>query len=321
MDTLKKISFVEFMPVSLFGGVMGLCGLCFSWRLASELWNFSNWIGETIGIAAIIAFILLTVVYLIKLKRYPALVKQEYGHPVTVSLFATFIICLLLLPGIIQPYNIIAAITIWCIGAVLMFLFALIVIRRLIDQQQEFSNALPVWILPVVGTLDAPIVGLKFPFPALHEISNFFFGVGILFSIILITIILSRLIFNPQLSKEAQPTLLILAGPFALAFSGYLSISGTLDLMAKVFFYFDLFILILLFSKLFLLPYCCPFKVSWWSVSFPLAAITIASLNFAKLIEQITFEIIALTLLLVTTCIISYLLTQTLTRIIKGQFN
>jgi len=320
MDTVKKISFVEFMPVSLFGGVMGLCGLCFSWRLASIQWNFPSWIADTIGTIAILAFILLTAVYLTKLKRYPALVKQEYLNPATMGLFATFIISLLLLPGVILPYNVTAAITIWCIGTVFMFLFALVFIRRLIDHQQEFSNALPVWILPVVGTLDVPIVGLKFPFIALHEICNFFFGVGILFSIILITIVLSRLVFTPQLSKESQPTLLILVGPFALAFSCYLSISGTLDLTAKVFYYFDLFILILLFSKLFLLPYCCPFKVSWWSVSFPLAALTIASLNFAKLINQITFDVIALTLLLISTCIIGYLLIQTLTRVIKGQF-
>lgn len=320
MENFKKISFLEFLPVSFFGGVMGLCGLCFSWRLASKMWNLPSWISEIIGAMAVIAFLILGILYLLKLKRYPAIVKQEFSHPVSLSLFATVIISLLLLPGVILPYNIPIAIILWSTGTLLMLYFSLMVIRKLIDNQQDASNGLPVWLLPVVGTLDVPIVGLKLPINAFHEVCGFFFGVGIIFSIILITIILSRLIFQPQLSKETQPTLLILVGPFALAFSGYLGLNSVLDLTAKVFFYFDLFMLVLLFSKIFLLPNCCPFRVSWWSVSFPLVAITIASLNFAKIINQLAFEIIAVVLLTISSVIISYLFIQTISRIIKGEF-
>ncbi|MHC0442800.1 SLAC1 anion channel family protein [Flavobacterium sp. 3-210] len=320
MENLKKISFLEFLPVSFFGGVMGLCGLCFSWRLASKMWDLPSWISEIIGAMAVMAFIILTILYLLKLNRYPDIVKQEFFHPVSVSLFGTFIISLLLLPGIILPYNVPIAVALWSIGTLLMLYFSLMVLRKLIDNQQDAANGLPVWIIPVVGTLDVPIIGLKLPVEAFHEVCGFFFGVGIIFSIILITIIISRLIFQPQLSKETQPTLLILVGPFALAFSGYLGLNNVLDITAKVFFYFDLFIFALLFSKILLLPNCCPFRVSWWSVSFPLVAITIASLNFAKIINQSAFEIIAVALLTISSIIISYLFIQTMSRIIKGDF-
>lgn len=320
MENLKKISFLEFLPVSFFGGVMGLCGLCFSWRLASKMWNLPSWISEIIGAMAIIAFLILSILYLLKLKRYPEIVKQEFSHPVSLSLFATVIISLLLIPGVILPYNIPIAVSLWSIGTLLMLYFSLMVIRKLIDNQQDASNGLPVWLLPVVGTLDVPIIGLKLPVDAFHEVCGFFFGVGIIFSVILITIILSRLIFQGQLSKETQPTLLILVGPFALAFSCYLGLNNVLDTTAKVFFYFDLFMFVLFFSKIFLLPSCCPFRVSWWSVSFPLVALTIASLNFAKIINQLAFEIIAAVLLTISSGIISYLFMQTMSRIIKGEF-
>jgi tellurite resistance protein len=317
----RQPTFLEFFPVSLFGAVMGCCGLSFAWRFAAKLWGLPTVIGEVIGIVAIVLFIILSVAYLVKLKRYPQLVKADFKHPVLISFFGTIIISLLLLPGIILPYHASTAIVIWSIGTVLILLFALKVLRKWLDHQQEPASAVPAWIIPVVGTLDVPIIGAQLPVEGIKEVCLFFFAIGILFAIILMTIIIARLLFQPALPEAAQPTLLILVGPFALAFSGYILITGGQDTMSSVFFYFDLFLLLLFGSKIALLPRCCPFRVSWWAVGFPLAAITIASLRFASNKDGIIFKGIAAVLLVLTSFVIVYLLVQSLSRLITGKFN
>jgi tellurite resistance protein len=226
----------------------------------------------------------------------------------------------LLVPGIILPYSVNAAVIIWSSGAVLMFLFSFFVFRKWLDNQQEPGSAMPAWIIPIVGTLDVPIVGYRLPIPGIHEICLVFFGIGLVFSLLLMTIIISRLLFQPQLPEALQPTLLILIGPFALAFSGYQSLTGLQDIAASVFFYFDLFLLLIFGSKIFLLAVCCPFRVTWWAVSFPLVALTIAAFRYASHKPGVIFQIIPGAMLVISTLVITYLFLQTLYKIITGRF-
>ena len=316
----SRPSFLQFLPVSLFGGIMGLCGLSFAWRIAHEIWQTPVIISEISGLMAVLAFIILTVTYLLKCTRYMPLVKTEFNHPTSICFFATFIISLLLLPGVLLHYSPQLALGLWCIGAILMFLFAWLVLKKWLDHQQDPGNASPAWVLPVVGTLDVPIIGNHFSFPGSREICLLFFGIGLLFAVILLVIIISRLFFQPPLPEPVQPTLLILTGPFALAFTSYIGLSGTQDITAAVFLYFNLFLLLLLASKILLIPKSCPFRVSWWSVSFPLAATTIATLNYTRHTMAIGHQLVAGLLLTVTTFVIGYLLILTITKIIKGTF-
>jgi tellurite resistance protein len=316
----SRPSFLQFLPVSLFGGVMGLSGLCFAWRIAHEVWQTPIVISEMLGLIAIIAFIALTITYGVKCTRYMSLIKTEFNHPTSICFFATFIISLLLLPGILLNYAAKLALGMWAIGAVLMFGFAWFVLKKWMDNQQDPGSAVPAWVLPVVGTLDVPIIGNRFSFPGSREICLLFFGIGLLFVVILLVVIISRLMFQPPLPEPVQPTLLILTGPFALAFNSYIGLSGTLDITAAVFLYFNLFLLLLLASKIILIPKSCPFRVSWWSVSFPLAATTIATLNYTKHTMAIGHQLVAGLLLAVTSFVIGYLLILTITKIVKGTF-
>ncbi len=319
-DTTHEPSFLEFLPVSFFGAIMGLTGLAFSWGWAEKLWSFPPVIKNIVGGIAIVSFVCLTIAYVIKWIKFPELVKKEIQHPVSVSFFATFIISLLLIPGILLPYNVNAAVIIWSAGAVMMFIFSWFVLRKWLDHQQEPGSAVPAWIIPIVGTLDVPIVGYRLPIPGIHEICLVFFGIGLVFSIILMTVIISRLFFQPQLPEALQPTLLILIGPFALAFSGYESLTGFQDIIASVFFYFDFFLLLILGSKIFLLAVCCPFRVTWWAVSFPLVAFTIAAFRYASYKHAVIFQVVPGVMLATSTAVILYLLIQTIYKIVTGTF-
>ena len=115
-----------------------------------------------------------------------------------------------------------------------------------------------------------------------------------------------------------QPTLLILVATFALAFSDAAGLSGPQEITPGVFFYFDLFLLLFFGSKIFLLPKCCPFRVSWWSVSFPLTAITGAAFRYREINDAWVLNVIAGVLLTLSSLVILFLLVQTFCKIVKG---
>ena len=43
---------MAYLPVSLFGSVMGLSGLALAWRLAASEFSLPVWIGEVTGLIA-----------------------------------------------------------------------------------------------------------------------------------------------------------------------------------------------------------------------------------------------------------------------------
>ncbi|WP_431215864.1 hypothetical protein ACQ86N_15105 [Puia sp. P3] len=106
------------------------------------------------------------------------------------------IISLLLLPGVLMAWSPLVAGSVWLIGVALIFLFAIFVLRKWMGHQQTPESAMPVWVLPVTGTLNVPIVGNSFKSGYTHELCLMFFGIGIVFIIMLMTIIIARLFFR-----------------------------------------------------------------------------------------------------------------------------
>ena len=312
--------FLEFMPVSLFGAVMGLTALCFAWRLVNQAWHIGSLLAEIIGYAAILVFVLLTIAYTVKWVRYRGVVESEFKNSITIGFFSTVSISILLIPGILLPYAPIVADVIWLAGVLITFLSAWFVLRKWMDQQQPRESAVPAWVLPVTGTLNVPIVGNSLNFPGAHEICLMFFGIGIIFIIIMMTIIFSRLFFEAPLAVPLQPSLFILVAPLALAFNGYEGLVGGQNLTASAFLYFSLFLLVLFGSKILLLPKCCPFRVSWWSVSFPLGSVSIACLRYSQKQPDAVHRILAASLVSLTTLVILYLLVQTIYQIWSRRF-
>jgi tellurite resistance protein len=308
------------MPVSLFGAVMGLTALCFSWRLADKSRHIGTFIGEVIGFTAIGVFIILAIAYTVKWMRYRSLVKAEFENPGTMSFFSTVTISILLLPGILLPYASVLAGSMWVAGVVMTLLFALFVLRKWMQARQPWENVGPAWVLPITGTLNVPIVGDSFHFRGAHEICLMFFGFGIIFIMVMMSIMFSRFFFAAALPDALKPSLMILVAPFALAFSGYQGMTAGQDIAASAFFYFSLFMLLLFGGEVVLLPRCCPFKVSWWSVSFPLASVTVACLRYAERHPDGAHWTLAGLMLSLTSLVILYLLVQSIHQIVTRRF-
>jgi len=313
---------LDYLPVGLFGAVMGLTGLSISWRLAQAHFDGPAWlalIAPAIGLAAIAAFVLMTAGYAFKMLTDFEAVRTEFRHPIAGNLFGTPLISLLLLPIILAPYNLMLARALWIVGAFGMTFFAWLIISRWMSDRQQVAHATPAWIIPVVGLLDVPLALPVLNLPSMHGLMVFALAVGLFFAIPLFTLILSRLLFEPQLPDALKPSLLILVAPFAVGYSTYTLTAGQFDIFAQALFMLTLFILAVLLGQLRNLPVCCPFRVSWWAVSFPLAASAIAALRFVTAEPSFVANLISIALLSLATLVITGLSLRTVFGLINGE--
>jgi tellurite resistance protein len=299
---------LKFLPVSFFSMVMGLSGLSIALQQADTLMAGLHGIGTTVALLSAAVFIVLCLLYAAKSARFPQAVREELSHPVQMSFGATFTVSLILLS--IALFDGAPAVSwwLWSIGSGLHLVYTLYVLNTWIYQTRfEIHHISPAWFIPVVGNILVPVAGAMH---GAHELSWFYFSIGLLFWIVLFTIIVYRMIFHHPLPDRLLPTLFILIAPPALGFLSYIKLTGVIDSFAHVLYYGALFLTLLLFMQLprFLR---LPFFLSWWAYSFPLAAMTVATLIMHQHTGVVFFGGLATLLLGVLMLIILGLIVRT----------
>ncbi len=263
-----------------------------------------------------LAFVAIAVVYLAKLASHPAEVLKEVRHPVRLNFFPTISIGLVLLSIVLLERHAGAAKWLWIAGAAMHLGFTLYVMNAWIHRTGiDVTHVNPAWFIPVVGNVLVPIAGVRF-FPA--DVSWFFFSLGIVFWPVLLTIVMYRLFFHAPLPERLTPTLFILAAPPAVAFMAWFALTGAIDAFARVLYYTSLAFTLLLASNAarFLKA---RFFLSAWAYSFPLAAVTIATLVMARHVGGVAFEWLALALLGVLTVVVALLVLRTALAMARGE--
>lgn len=306
------------LPVSLFGSVMGLVGLCLAWRHAHNQFNVPEIISVIIGIVAITVFVALAIAYAVKMATHFEAVRNEFNHPIAGNFFGTFIISLLLLPMVLSPYNMLLAKAMWGVGTVAMIGFAWLILNRWMTHQQQVKHASPAWLIPVIGVLDVPLAQSALGLDGLHSVMLFTFSIGMFFAIPLFTLVFSRLVFEEALPPAMKPSLLILLAPFAVGFLAYAETMGQVDTFAEVLFSLMIFLLSVLLSQLRYLNKGCPFKLTWWAVGFPLAASANAALRYADFAQNQFADVLAMVMLAVASIAIIDLLIRTIVGLARG---
>ena len=160
-----------------------------------------------------------------------------------------------------------------------------------------------------------PVAGVAH---ASNEVSWFFMSIGLFFWIILLVIFFNRIIFHNPLPAKLLPTLFILIAPPAVGFISLVKLTGEITDISKVFYYFGLFLTLLLASQINTFKKI-RFFLSWWAYSFPIAAITIASVLMYHETHTILFKYIAGTLFAILFALIAFLLTRTLIAVSKRE--
>jgi tellurite resistance protein len=310
---------LEYLPIGFFGSTMGLTGLSVAWKQANKVCDMPLWVSDTIAVIAVVVFLALLGAYSVKVICAPDKVLSEFRHPIAGNLFGTFLISVLLLPIVIAPVNLRIAQVMWSVGAVGMVVFAWTIVSRWMSDRQQTAHATPAWIVPVVGMLDVPLALPSLGLPPLPEVMVLGLAIGLFFAVPLFTLIFSRLVFEAPMPDALQPSLLILVAPFSVGFSSYVVTVGRIDLFAQSLYFLMLFVLAVLLGRLRVLRQCCPFRVSWWAVSFPLAASAIAALRFAAFDPNWFTAGVAWALLALATIAIAGLLVRTLVGVVQGE--
>lgn len=310
-------------PVSFFAVVMGLSGLTIAWEKALHVFALElNGVGfdPTLSIDLWMAsttaaiFTLLVLFYLAKLVVYPKMVLEELRHPIKLNFFAAISISLLLLSIAFLPIDEDISRPLWMTGASLHLLFTLYVVSVWIHHEHfEVHHMNPAWFIPAVGNVLVPVAGVPLGFV---DISWFFFSIGMLFWGLLMTIIFYRLLFHAPIPERFMPTLFILIAPPAVGFIAYIRLVGQLDPLAMVLYFSALFLTLLLLAQA---RYFVRLKffLSWWAYTFPLAAISIASMLMFEKGQGDAYRWIGAGLLTILTLVVVFLLFRTLYAIIR----
>ena len=300
---------LEHFPIAFFSMVMGMAGLALAWQKAHIVLGVPPMIGAGLRGAVSALFVILLVFYALKALRHPQAVAMEMRHPVRINFFPTVSISLLLLAIAYLESAPEAAFWLWVAGAILHLGFTLAIFGSWLHHTHyDIKHANPAWFIPVVGNIIVPVAGVRLASP---ELSWFFFSVGLVFWIVLLTIVLYRLFFHEPLPARLAPTLFILLAPPSVGFIAYTNLIGEIDAFARVLYYTALFLALLLASNAarFLR---LPFFLSAWAYSFPLAALTLATLVMAtRLADPPLFMSLGCALLVLLSLVVAALAWRT----------
>lgn len=299
-------------PVSLFGASMGVFGLA----LALSAGGFHR-LGLGGGALGALLFTGLAVLFALKALRHPGALVAEWRHPVRLAFFPAISISILLLAALLSATLPGLAGILWIIGAAGQGVLTLAVISTWISHRAFGPEHMsPAWFIPAVGNVVVPLAGARLGYV---ELSWYFFAVGLLFWLVLLTLVFNRLIFHDPLPQKLRPTLVILIAPPSVAFLAWLQLTGAeLDAAARLLInagYFFTALVALQMPALLRLP----FALSFWALSFPLAAITTASFRFAALSGSALHQFLGQGLLLLLIVTITALALRTLRAARAGQ--
>lgn len=264
------------LPVGIFGASMGVFGFALALRAA----GFAR-ISEAVQWLGIAFFLLLLGTYAAKAVLHPADARAEWNHPVRIAFFPAISISILLAATLMAEHHGMVATVLWAAGAAAHAVLTVLVVTQWIGHRPfQPVHLSPAWFIPAVGNVIVPLAGVRLGHA---EISWYFLSVGLLFWIVLLTLVFNRLIFHDPMPGRLKPTLVILIAPPAVAFLAWLQLNGgDVDGFARILvnigYVFTLVVALQLPAILRL-----PFALSFWALSFPLAAMTTASFRFAAL--------------------------------------
>ncbi len=311
MTVLKETNRLKNFPISFYAVVLGLIGYTLAILKAEVVFHFPHYYHILLG-GTIAVFGLITVIYLYKILNFPDELRKELDHPIKINFFPILAKILLVASIIFLSIDLGVSKALWGIGAVLQLVASLAVLSIWFRHTKfQYHHLNPSWFIPIVGNVIVPIAGVAHGF---HEVSWFFFSIGLFMWLSLFVIVLNRIIFHEPMHEKMIPTLFILFAPPAIAFIAYVKLTGSLDPFGKVLYYISFFLLLFVFCQARMFSKI-KFYLSWWAYSFPMSAMTIATILMYEKTNFWFFEAVALVLLFFLTMIVVYLSLRTVREI------
>jgi len=307
---------LEHFPVTFFAVVMGLGGLALALDAAAPALGLARTPAAVALAVAAAVFALIALIYLAKAARHPGAVAAEWHHPVRLAFFPAISISLLLLATAALRHAPALAGPLWWAGAGLHAVLTVTVVSGWIGSRAfQHGHLSPAWFIPAVGNVIVPIAGAELGH---FELSWYFMAVGLVFWIVLLTLVFNRLVFHDPLPERLQPTLVILIAPPAVAYLACVRLTGAAGpfglILLNAAYFFTLVVAVQMPRILRL-----PFALSFWALSFPVAAISISSFAHAGATGSEAHRLIGAGLLAVLVTIIAALAVRTLRAILRHE--
>ena len=305
------------LPVSLFAIVMGLAGATIAVQKAQHLWDWVTWPGQLMMWLTGLIYALIAGAYLSKFILHRAHVIAEFRHPIRMSFFPAMSIGMILISIAFLGFSPLISLYLWGIGSVAQLLFTLVILSTWMHHEKfQVQHSNPAWFIPIVGNILVPIAGVPLGY---QEVSWFYFSVGLMMWTPLLSVLFNRFFFHPMVPAKLLPTLFILIAPPAVGFIAWVKLhNGSVDEIARIFYYFALFITLLLFSQIRYFVKIA-FALPWWAYSFPMAALTIATMVMLEKVGSGFFAALAPTLLFILSALIVMLLFKTVRAMLRGE--
>ncbi len=313
MKTLRLKNF----PISFYAIVLGLAGFTVAWQKAEVVFNLSFKLSGIIFVVMLALFVLFSIIYLYKWKKFPIDVKNEFNNPIKINFYPiiakVFLLTSIILLGFeMEFYSKIS----WIIGVILQLGFTLVIMSFWMHSAKfELKHISPALFIPIVGNILIPIAGVAH---FSSEISWFFFSVGFFLWIIFMVIVFNRIMFHQPLPEKLIPTFFILMAPPAIGFIAYVKLTGSVDVFARLMYYFALFLFIVLLSQIRNFKKI-KFYLSCWAYSFPLDALVIATIFIYHETKWIFFSYLAQFMFILLNILIVFLVYKTLKAVSNKQ--
>lgn len=306
---------LKFLMPGWFSLVMGLCGLSLAWHRAQRiLGDMADGVALVVAALAALVFVVLLVASMLRAARYPAALADDLKHPARHAFVAAFPVAVLLLAaagvalmGPSAGWN-----ALWWLGALTQLWATVWVLGRWLAPATPgqgpgntglWPTVTPVLLIPVVGNVVAPLAGL----PLGHTVwSAAQMGIGSFFWPIVLALVLARRMAHSPLPDRILPTWFITLAPPAVIGSVLAQWQAAPALVLAMWG-------VSMFFLLWLLPIAKriasqPFGVSYWALSFPLAALATLTLRVGDLFPDVAgLQSAGVLLLAVTSMVILWL--------------
>jgi tellurite resistance protein len=299
------------LHIGMYGAVMGLAGLGLTGRAAAPLFpglvKAPAYFTELWVLLGAIALAILLPLYVVKVIRFPAAVREDFTNPATLGFCGALPVGMALVAGGIGPYAPQLGAALWWIAFFLLLAFQVWALLRVVSGGIELAQMNAGWLIILVGGIVLPGPGLAL---GLTEASRFTFGVSATVAPILMAILFYRAALGPALAAGLRPSWFILLVPPSLIYANGLALFAEANFLENLYYFaLTLGVALLIYARGLLR---WPFGPAWWAFTFPLDALAYAAVRFAQEHDGGPWRAIAGVALTLATLVVALVLLRTL---------
>ncbi|XP_050228800.1 guard cell S-type anion channel SLAC1 [Mercurialis annua] len=304
-------------PIGCYGICLGLSSQAVLWKAlatshATKFLHIPPFINLGLWLLSVVVLLSVSITYILKCIFYFEAVKREYFHPVRVNFFfAPWVVCMFLsisVPTVLSPKTLHPVI--WCLFMTPYFLLELKIYGQWLSggKRRLCKVANPSSHLSVVGNFVGAILAAKVGW---KEVGKFLWAIGFAHYLVVFVTLYQRLPTSEALPKELHPVYsMFIAAPSAASIA-WETIYDEFDGLSRNCFFIALFLYISLVVRInFFTGF--RFSVAWWSYTFPMTTISVATIKYAEQVPGVPSKVLALVLSFTSSAMVCVLFVSTL---------